>query len=239
MEQQTVYPIPPRIHAVWVGGKEPPALIRRCMRSWRRHCPDYEIKLWTEANFDLEAHPFAREAYKQKKWAFVSDYIRAWALYHEGGIYLDTDNVLQRNLDHFRRHEAFVGFERPGYPFTACFGCRAGHPLAADILALYEGQHFQIDEENPLPFNNTISVSDLLVERYGANRENREQDLPQGLHLYPDRVLCNPSADSAVIHVFTGTWLGRRSRLQRFVTSLKSHLDRPWKARLYARLFRS
>lgn len=228
--------IPATIHYVWVGGGPKSSLIRRCMRSWERHLPAYEIVEWNERNFDIAAHPYAREAYRRRMWAFVSDYIRVWAVHNYGGIYLDTDNVVQRTLDSFRRDRAFVGFERIDYPFTACFGAEKGHPFTASLLEDYARRNFTVSEDDPLPFNNTISVSKILCERFGAVCNNKEQVLAEGIRLYPDRVLCNPSPESAVIHVFTGSWLPGKTRLKRAVTSLKSHLDTPRKAALYARL---
>ena len=82
--------IPKIIHYVWVGGSDKSNDIKKCMKTWNKYLKDYEIKEWNENNFDIYAHPFTREAYKAKKWAFVSDYIRAKVLYEEGGIYLDT-----------------------------------------------------------------------------------------------------------------------------------------------------
>lgn len=233
------YKIPPIIHYVWVGGKEKPELIKRCMKSWKKHAPAYTFIEWNESNFDIAAHPFTAEAYRQKKWAFVSDYIRAWALERYGGIYLDTDNVLCGDLDEFRKNRAFVGFEREDYCFTACFGTEKGHPLVRDIMHDYDGRVFVYDPENPLPLNNTISVSELLIEKYGAVLNNEKQLLKEGVMLYPDGVLCNPSRDSKVLHVFTGSWLKhKRSALQEFITKIKSRLDQPWKVRLYQFLFR-
>lgn len=231
--------IPPVIHYVWVGGKPKPKLIQSCMASWQKHLKGYQFIEWNEENFDIESVPFVREAYRQKKWAFVSDYIRAWALYNYGGIYLDTDNVVCRNLDRFRKDRAFAGFERTDYAFTACFGTEKGHPLVLDIMNYYDGREFTFDEDNPLPFNNTISVSNLLCETYGAQLNNQEQLLKEGIRLYPDTVLCNPSSESCVLHVFTGTWMKhKRSRLQEMITGLKARLHHPWQVALYALFFR-
>lgn len=231
--------IPPIIHSVWVGGGKKSPLMERCIASWSRHLAGYTFVEWNESNFDIEAVPFVAEAYAAKKWAFVSDYIRAHALYTQGGIYLDTDNLVLTSLDAFRKHRAFVGFERPEYPFTACFGAEAGHPLVKDILDYYEGRSFVLDPDDPLSANNTLSVSELLIEKYGAKTDNTFQILSEGIALYPDTVLCNPSADSSVLHIFTGTWLGGHSRKRQFVTELKSYLDKPWKAELYRKIFRN
>ena len=85
--------IPRIIHYVWMGGKEKPDNIVKCMKTWEK-LKDFKIIEWNESNFDIESNPFVREAYKNKKWAFVSDYVRAWAIYNYGGIYFDTDILL-------------------------------------------------------------------------------------------------------------------------------------------------
>ena len=92
------------------------------MATWGKHLGDYEIKEWNETNFDIESHPFVKAAYAAKKWAYVSDYIRAYAIYTEGGIYLDTDVLILDNFDSFLNDRAFVGYETPEYAFTAVFG---------------------------------------------------------------------------------------------------------------------
>ena len=130
--------IPKIIHYIWVGGKEKPVDIKRCMATWKKHLEGYKVIEWNESNFDIEQHPFVKAAYEAKKWAYVSDYIRAYAIYNYGGIYLDTDILLLDNFDDFLNHRAFVGFENPNYPFTAAFGAEKGHPLVKDMLDYYD-----------------------------------------------------------------------------------------------------
>ena len=195
--------IPKIIHYVWVGGKEKPKDIVRCMKTWNKHLKGYKVIEWNESNFDIEKHPFVKAAYQAKKWAYVSDYIRAYAIYTYGGIYLDTDILLLDNFDKFLGHNAFVGFENPQYPFTAVFGAEAGHPLIEDMLDYYDKlDAFSFNFEN----NNTISVSDILINKYACQTGNQFQILKHGIAVYPDTILCNPSKDSVSIHVFTGTW---------------------------------
>ena len=91
--------IPKTIHYCWFGGKEKPEGVLRMIASWRKHCPDYEIREWNETNFDIHLNRYTEEAYKQQKWAFVSDVARLWALVHHGGIYMDTDVEVVRSLD--------------------------------------------------------------------------------------------------------------------------------------------
>lgn len=209
--------IPKKIHYVWVGGKEKPEDIKKCMETWKTHLKDYEIIEWNESNFDIDSHPFTKSAYKAKKWAYVSDYIRAYALYTQGGIYLDTDVLILEDFERFLNHRAFVGYETPDYPFTAVFGAEKGHPFIKSILDYYEGREFTFDVNDQLATVNTKSVSDILVQDYGCELGNKRQTLREGIEVYQDDVLCNPSKNSVSIHVFTGTWMEGKKPLARKV----------------------
>lgn len=223
--------IPKKIHYVWVGGKEKPKDIKRCIDTWKGHLSDYEIIEWNETNFDINAHPFVRAAYDAKKWAFVSDYIRASVIYEHGGIYLDTDVLILDNFDDFLNNKAFVGFENPDHPFTAVFGAAAGHPLVKDMLLYYDNLDNYSFEFN---CNNTISVSDILINRYNCKTGNGFQVLESGIAVYPDTVLCNPSKNSVAIHVFTGTWLDEKKPLARKINAfLKLRVTSKTKASLF------
>ena len=103
--------IPKIIHYCWFGGNPLPPLALKCIESWKKYCPDYEIKIWDESNFDININKYATEAYEAKKWAFVSDVARLWVLYNYGGIYMDTDLEVIKPLDEFLYHKAFSGFE--------------------------------------------------------------------------------------------------------------------------------
>ena len=204
--------IPKKIHFIWVGGKEKPKDIQKCMKTWKKHLKDYEIIEWNESNFDIESHPFAKAAYEAKKWAYVSDYIRAYVIYNEGGIYLDTDVLILDNFDKFLNNRAFVGFEHPDFPFTAVFGAEKNHPLVKDMLDYYDKlDKFEFNFQN----NNTISVSDILVNDYGCIKNNEFQILREDIAVYPDYILCNPSSESVSIHVFNGSWLDEKKPLKR------------------------
>lgn len=226
--------IPKTIHYVWVGGKEKPKDIRKCMKTWKKHLKDYKIIEWNEKNFDINSHPFVSAAYKARKWAFVSDYIRAWVLYNYGGIYLDTDILVLDNLDKFLNNKAFVGFENPNFPFTATFGSEKHHPLLKDMLDYYDSfDNYEFNFKN----NNTISVSDILINKYGCQKGNKQQLLKDDIMVYPDNILCNPSKDSVTIHIFTGTWLDDKKPLVRkIIKFLKLRLTTKKKAEIYRKL---
>lgn len=226
--------IPKKIHYVWVGGKEKPNDIKRCIKSWKKKLKDYEFIEWNEENFDISSHPFVKEAYEAKKWAYVSDYIRMYALYNYGGIYLDTDNLVLEPLDKFLNDRAFVGFENASYPYTACFGCEKGHPLVKKVLDYYEGRKFRFDSNDQMKEVNTKIVSEILIKYFGCKVNNQEQILKDGIHVYPDYILCNPSKNSSVIHIFTGTWMEGAKPLARKINKfIKLRLTNKFKAGLY------
>lgn len=230
--------IPKKIHYVWVGGQEKSADIKRCIATWRKHLTDYEIIEWNEQNFDMTSHPYIQAAYQQKKWAYVSDYIRAYVIYHEGGIYLDTDVLVLDNLSHFLNDPAFVGFENPQYPFTAVFGTEKHHPFSKAMLDFYDDQSFSFDKNNQMANVNTKTVSDILIQQFGCQVNNQEQLLTSGIHVYPDNILCNPSKDSSTIHVFTGTWMQGQKPFKRQVNKwFKLRLTTKNKAALYRKIF--
>ncbi len=226
--------IPKKIHYVWVGGKEKPADIKRCMATWNTHLSDYEIIEWNEHNFDINSHPFAKAAYEAKKWAYVSDYIRAYVIYNEGGIYLDTDVLILDNFDSFLENRAFVGYENADYPFTAVFGAEKSHPFVKDMLDYYDGRAFEFDVNDQMKTVNTKSVSDILVQDYGCKLGNVRQTLREGIEVYTEDILCNPSANSVSIHVFTGTWMeGAKPLMRKINKFLKLRVTTNKKAGLF------
>ncbi len=229
--------IPKKIHYVWVGGKEKPSSIKKCLKTWRKYLNDYEIVEWNEGNFDINKHPFVKAAYNAKKWAFVSDYIRAYVIYNEGGIYLDTDNSVLKKLDDLLDNRAFVGFENCDYPFTACFGAEKHHPFVKKLLDYYDSVDFAFDKDNQFENVNTKIASQILIKEFGCKPNNEEQLLKEDIKVYKDDVLCNPSKNSYVIHIFTGTWMeGKRGLKQKISKSLKLKIDSPSKAELYRKL---
>ncbi len=222
--------IPKKIHYVWVGGNPKGKDIQKCMKSWTKHLKGYEIIEWNEQNFDIDSHPFLKKAYAAKKWAFVSDYIRAYVIYNEGGIYLDTDVILLDNFDSFLSHRAFVGFENESSPFTAVFGAEPKHPFVKKMLDYYDN----INMDFSFGDNNTISVSNILINEYKCKVNNEYQELNDGLIVYPDGILCNPSKDSVSIHVFTGSWLTNKKSLKyKIVKFLKINIKNKRQANFY------
>lgn len=194
--------IPKIIHYCWFGRSKKSDFIRQCIKSWEFYLPDYQIIEWNENNFNIEINIFTKEAYLNKKWAFVSDYVRAYALYNCGGIYLDTDVEIRRSLNQFLKHEAFSGFETTGYPFTALWGAQKNHIWCRKIVEYYD---------NVSSFNNetnTILVSNFLVDNYQVDPSKNElQFLNDGICIYPSNYFCINIENNFAIHHFQGSWL--------------------------------
>ena len=227
--------IPKIIHYVWVGNNPKPKDIKKCMKTWKKHLKDYKIIEWNESNFDISSHPFVKKAYEAKKWAYVSDYIRMYAIYNYGGIYLDTDVLVLENFDKFLNNKVFVGFERENYPFTAVFGAEKKNKFIKKLLDYYDNlDAYNFDFEN----NNTISVSNILINEYGCSKENKEQLLKDGIKVYKDDILCSPSKNSTTVHIFTGTWLeGIKPLKRKIVTALKTNIKTKKQAEIYRKIF--
>lgn len=231
--------IPKKIHYIWVGKNPKPKVIHDSIKTWKKNLPNFEIIEWNEDNFNVHENKYIEQAYQAKKWAFVSDYIRARVIEQEGGIYLDTDVRVIDDLTPLLDNEAFIGFENKNYLSAAVFGARAGHPFIKDMVDYYQNRNFEFDVNNQLAGVNSFSVTNILMDRYGLKAGNYEQELRTGIHVYGDGILCNPSRKSKSIHLFTGTWLeGKNSLKHNMVTFLKKHISTPQQAGLYEKIIR-
>lgn len=131
------------IHYCWFGKGEKPEILLKCMASWKQHCPDYEIIEWNESNFDINYCEFTKQAYEQKKYAFVSDVARLWIVYHHGGHYLDTDVELKQSLDVFAEYDGWFASETMRHLNTGMgFGARENSPMIKAMLDFYQDQNF-------------------------------------------------------------------------------------------------
>lgn len=202
-----------KIHYCWFGDKPFPEDAKRYIESWQKYCPDYEIKEWNEQNFDLNEYPYAREAYDNKKYAFVTDVVRLYACYNEGGIYMDTDVEVLKNLDIFLNHEGVSGFESSTQIPTGLMACRKGFPLFKELLDEYKGLHFvKPDGSLDLTTNVTRITNTCLKHGFIPNGEFQVVD---GFTLYPKDFFCpksfqdgkiNLTDNSYTIHHFAGSW---------------------------------
>lgn len=212
--------IPKIIHYCWFGRGEMPLLAKKCIRSWKKYLPDYEIKEWNEDNFDLSLYPYAKEAYEMRKFAFVTDVVRLYALYHEGGIYMDTDVEVLKSLDPFLHHAAFSGFEDATMVPTGIMASEKGGLWAKENLSFYEGKHF-VDENGQMnTLTNVFVITDYMLQ-HGLVQNNTYQDFPGLITLYPNDYFCPKSyrdnkiyltPNSVTIHHFNASWKTPKQR---------------------------
>ena len=214
--------IPKVIHYCWFGRGELPPLAKKCLDSWKKYCPDYEIKEWNEDNFDLDSYPYVREAYDKRKFAFVTDVVRLYALYHEGGIYMDTDVEVLKPLDRFLSHHAFSGFENDQFVPTGIMASEKGGKWAKDNLAYYEGRHFLKEDGSMDLTTNVVTITNYMLP-LGLKQNNTFQDFPGLITFYPKDYFCPKSyADGKIyltdntytIHHFAGSWITKSDRLR-------------------------
>lgn len=137
--------IPKVIHYCWFGGAQYPEVVKKCIESWKKYCPDYELKLWNEENYDVNTNDYCREAFLNRKWAFVSDYARLDILYRYGGFYLDTDVELVRSLDDLRELECFVASDGDGINTGLGCGADAYNDIIKAMRDLYQNKSFLVN----------------------------------------------------------------------------------------------
>jgi CDP-glycerol glycerophosphotransferase (TagB/SpsB family) len=209
------------IHYCWFGGSPLPELAEKCIESWRKYCPDYEIMKWDESNFDINGNRYVSEAYEAEKWAFVADYVRLYALYHHGGIYMDTDVELIKNIDDFLKHSAFSGFEDDTYVSTAIMGSEKNHGWIEYLLSYYNGRNFVKEDGSFDLTTNVETISAMTREKYKLILNNTYQELETGIAIYPKDYFCpksfengkiNITKNTCCIHYFNASWWSDEER---------------------------
>lgn len=176
--------IPKKIHYFWFGGNEKPKSVVKCINSWKKYCPDYEIIEWNETNFDVHCMPFVEQAYEAKKYAFVSDVARLIVVYEQGGIYMDTDVEVLKPLDYLLDNYAYMSFENDENVNTGQgFGAQAGFPLLKEHVDVYKNTSFIMENGSLNQTACTKYTTDLLVKR--GLIQNGEKQIIDNLMLYP------------------------------------------------------
>lgn len=201
--------IPKRIIYCWLGGKEKPPLIKECMSTWKEHLKDYEFIEINESNFDININEYVKEAYKQEKWAFVSDVARLWGLYTYGGIYLDTDVKVYKNLDEFLKYDLFTGFEQPNYPVTAVMGTIKNNRIIKEMLDYYNDKIFE-EKENWLDYKtNTMIMSDILSKYIDRQNYGYQYQPVDNIAIYPKGTFCRKedNIEQYTEHLMLGSWI--------------------------------
>ena len=220
--------IPKTIHYCWFSGEPYPDLVRRCLRSWRRMLPDYKLRLWDGGSFDFDSVPYVREAMAAKKYAFAADYVRLYALYTEGGVYLDSDVEVFKPFDAFLKNSFFTGTEpyivdnKVFYDLEcAIMGSEKGHPFLKEALDYYNNAHFTPVAADLQSDQLTICHALVpILEKYGYTSQNKHYSLSNGVTVYPlDHMHDKYSFyDKSAIHWCQGSWLNypEKSRLYYF-----------------------
>lgn len=223
--------IPKVIHYCWFSGREMPDELKRCMESWEKYCPDYEIKRWDESNYDVGKNSYMKDAYSHQKWSFVSDYARLDILCRHGGLYMDTDVELVRNLDELLYQTAFCGVEKWGNINTGGLsGAVAEHPMIRKMLEEREKASF-LREDGSLNLETCGWYETRPFLREGMRIDNQVQTIG-GVTVYssdyfhPYDYMSGELAmtgNTFSIHHFNGGWLDERSKIQREKTRMQYH----------------
>jgi hypothetical protein len=178
--------IPKKIHYCWFGGNSYPELVERCIKSWTIYCPNYEIIEWNESNFDINSNLFVKEAYNAKKWAFVSDYVRLYVLLKYGGIYLDADFELLKNLDVLVENTtAFTGYQEESTIPAAIMGFSPQNVWIEAMLAYYADRHF-VDKKGNLDMTTNSIIITLLSKKHFNYKGGDKIINPGKVKLFPD-----------------------------------------------------
>lgn len=207
--------IPKIIHYCWFGKSELPELAQKCINSWKKYCPDYEIIEWNEDNFDLMSNIYVKEAYEAKKWAFITDYVRLFVLYNYGGVYMDTDVEIIRNIDAFLGDKAFSGFESNGFIPTGIMASEKEGKWAKLMLSYYDNRHFKLPDGGLDLTTNVVTITNLTKENYEITLDNTLQVTNGDVVFYPSDYFCpkdfktgkiNITPNTYTIHHFSGSW---------------------------------
>lgn len=214
------------IHYCWFGPRPLSKLAKKCMKTWKEFFPDYEIKLWNEETFDFNQNQFVKEAYENKKWAFVADYARLKALSEYGGIYLDTDVEIIKDPAEILEDECFLGVEDSGLVNAAVIGAKAPHNVFIDkLIEKYEGlEKFDVDDIYAMTIPRQITE---MLTPLGFTKESNEiQEFFDGnLRVYPREYFYPLSYDyqdnkftenSCMVHKYDATWTSKPEKAKLF-----------------------
>lgn len=205
LEMSDVQIIPKKIHYCWFGGNQLNEKHEKCIESWKKYCPDYEIVRWDESNYDWTKVNFMKQAYEHKKWAYVSDYARLDIVNTYGGIYLDTDVELVRNIDHLLFQEGFCGFQNEKEVNLGLgFGAVANSTILKNMMTEYEHMSF-ICEDGQMNLE-PCPIIQTKVLHYMGLKINGQYQILSGMTVYPERVLCGKSQRTRRIHLTEKTY---------------------------------
>ena len=215
--------IPKIIHYCWFGGNPLPEKDKKCIESWKKYCPDYEIKEWNESNYNINKNRYMSDAYKEKKWGFVPDYARFDIIYNEGGFYLDTDVELVKSLNELRENKAYMGFEGGMWINGGIgFGAEAKNPTIKGLRDMYENISFY-NEDNTINLKPSPYYITEHLEGKGLKRENEIQMLEE-MKIYPIEYFApkdyttgelSKTVNTISIHQYNASWFDPKIKVFR------------------------
>lgn len=211
------------IHYCWFGDKPLPKLAKKCIQSWKKYLPDYEIIKWSEENFDINECPFVKEAYEKKKYAFVADYARTKALKEMGGIYFDTDMEVTKNIDDLFISDTFLGIEDTGYVAVGVWYEKNKNALLpTELLKIYKNMS-GFDIENMADFSIPKLISNILNDKGLEYGSNEIQKLDDSIYIYPrdyfypysyNRDNNKFTDNTRMIHYYDASWIPLKERIE-------------------------
>ena len=193
------------IHYFWFGNNKMPDLALKCIESWKKFCPDYEIKLWNEKNYDVTKNQYMYETYKSGKFGFTADFARLDVIYEYGGIYLDTDVELIKPIDNILNNHAFMGFETERTVALGLgFGAEAGNQIIYEMREVYKNERF-IKPDGTLNLIPSPSYQTRVLKVHGLNSLGEEQIIDDLCHVYPKTVFNPCDMDTMKIDITSST----------------------------------
>ena len=163
------------IHYCWFGKNKMEDNVLSCINSWQKHFPNYQVKVWNENNFDIKCCEYVKEAYQSKQYAFVSDYVRLYVLYHEGGLYLDTDYEVLKNFEDLLNEELVLSFEKEGKIQTCMIYAKKNNQLIKKIMEYYHTTHFLNYDGTFNTKTNVDIITDYLFELGLIEKDSYQQ----------------------------------------------------------------
>lgn len=223
--------IPKIIHYCWFGRKDKPKVVKKYIKQWKNVLPDYQFIEWNEENFDINYNRYTLEAYKAKKYAFVSDVARLYALVQMGGVYLDTDiEVIKDFSELLNQNSTIFGFESSGKIVMSAFvAATKNHELIREFLQSYESDSFICETGEYNTYPNTYRWTKILKERLGLRTVNEFQQLAEGIAIYPEKTFSamqfktfkNISDSSTyTVHHFGSSWLPWYIKIRRKIKKI-------------------
>lgn len=206
--------IPRIIHFCWFGGNEKPKDVISYIETWKNNCKNFEFIEWNENNFDINSNTYVKEAYSAKKWAFITDYVRLWAIYNFGGVYMDTDVEVLKPLDDFLLNPAFSGFESNNTIPTGIMAGEKGNKWFQLQLSYYYDKHFIMEDGTYDLTTNVATITSITKKNYDIYLNNSYQDIGD-IVFYPSEYFCPKNNTNGVlritdnsytIHHFNGSW---------------------------------